>query len=62
MTHSEALLLQSAHTALGIDGARNYLFDDSGTVKQMRMSNGKVSDPTASAAYVRPVATVTVSK
>ena len=28
----------------------------------MRMENGTVSTPTASAAYVRPVATVTVSK
>ena len=62
MTRSEAQLLQVAHTALGIADDRYYLFDDSGTVKQMRMENGTVSSPTASAAYVRPVATVTVSK
>ena len=61
MTRSEAQLLQAAHTALGIADDRYYLFDDDGTVKQMRMSNGTVSTPTASAAYIRPVATVTVT-
>ena len=61
MTRSEAQLLQAAHTALGIADDRYYLFDDDGTVKQMRMSNGTVSTPTSSAAYIRPVATVTVT-
>ena len=62
MTYSEALLLQAAHTDLGIDGSRKYLFDDNGTVRQMQMSNGSVSIPSSTAAYVRPVATVTISK
>ena len=62
LTLEEARLLQAAHTDLGIADDRYYLFDDSGTVKQMRMENGKVSTPTATAAYVRPVATVTISK
>lgn len=62
MTRSEAGLLQAAHTALGIDDARYYLFDDSGTAKQMRMSDGTVSTLSTSAVYLRPVATVTVSK
>ena len=61
MTHNEALLLQAAHTALGIDGSRKYLFDGNATVKQMLMSNGTVSIPSSTAAYVRPVATVTIS-
>ena len=62
MTRSEAGLLQAAHTALGIDGTCEYLFDDSGTAKQMLMSNGTVSALSNGAVYVRPVATVTVSK
>ena len=62
MTYSEALLLQAAHTDLGIDGSRKYLFDDNGTVRQMQMSNGSVTIPSSNAAYVRPVATVTISK
>ena len=62
MTYSEALLLQAAHTDLGIDGSRKYLFDDNGTVRQMQMSNGSVTIPSSTAAYVRPVATVTISK
>ena len=62
MTYNEALLLQAAKTALGIDGSRKYLFDDNGTVKQMQMSNATVSIPSSTAAYVRPVATVTISK
>ena len=61
MTHSEVELLQVAHTALSIDGTRQYLFDDNGTVRQMLMSDGTVSNPSSNAAYVRPVATVTVS-
>jgi hypothetical protein len=62
MTYSEALLLQAAHTDLGIANDRCYLFDEGGTVGQMLMSSGLVSVPSATAAYVRPVATVTVSK
>ena len=62
MTLEEARLLQAAHTDLGIADDRYYLFDDSGTVKQMRMENGKVSTPSAGAAYIRPIATVTISK
>ena len=62
MTYSEALLVQAAHTDLGIDGSRKYLFDDNGTVRQMQMSNGSVTIPSSTAAYVRPVATVTISK
>lgn len=61
MTGSEAELLQAAHTALNIADDRYYLFDDNGAVKQMRMSNGTVSDPAASTAYIRPVATVTIN-
>ena len=61
MTRSEAELLQAAHTALGIADDRYYLFDDDGTVKQMRMSNGTVSTPSSSAAYIRPVANVTIN-
>ena len=61
MTRSEALLLQTAHTALGIADASYYLFDDDGSVMQMRMSNGTVSNPSTNTAYVRPVATVTIS-
>ena len=61
MTHSEALLLQAAHTALGIANNRYYLFDDSGTIKQMNMENGKSSAPTVSTAYIRLVAVVTVN-
>ena len=61
MTRSETELLQAAHTALGIADDRYYLFDDDGTVKQMRMSNSTVSPPTASTAYIRPVATITIN-
>ena len=61
MTYNEALLLQAAHTALGIDGTHKYLFDDNGTVKQMQMSNASVSNSSTNAAYIRPVATVTIS-
>ena len=61
MTRSEALLLLAAHTALGIADDHYYLFDDDGTVKQMRMSNGTVSTPSSSAAYIRPVANVTIN-
>lgn len=61
MTRSEVELLQAAHTALSIDGTRQYLFDDNGTVRQMLMSNGSVSNPSSNAAYVRPVAIVTVN-
>lgn len=61
MTHDEALLLQAAHSALSIPNARYYLFDDNGTVKQMRMDNAAVSNATTAEAYIRPVAVVTVS-
>ena len=61
MTSSEVELLQAAHATLGIDGTCNYLFDDSGTVKQMLMSNASVSTPSSGAAYFRPVAVVTVT-
>jgi hypothetical protein len=62
MTHSEALLLQAAHTSLGIAGSCYYLFDDNGTVKQMQMSSATVTNPSTNAAYIRPVATITISK
>ena len=61
MTRSEAQLLQAAHIDLGIADDRYYLFDDDGTVKQMRMSNATVNTPAANAAYIRPVATVTIN-
>lgn len=61
MTLAEAQLLQAAHSDLGIEDSRNYLFDDNGTVKQILMSNGSVSAPTSSAAYIRPVVTVTIN-
>ena len=61
MTLAEAHLLQAAHTDLSIDGTRQYLFDDNGTPKQILMSDGTVSTPGANAAYVRPVATVTIN-
>ena len=61
MTRSEAELLQAAHADLDIADNHNYLFDDSGTVKQMLMSDGDVSTPTSSTAYIRPVATVTIN-
>ena len=61
MTRSEAELLQAAHANLDIADYHNYLFDDSGTVKQMLMDDGSVSTPTSSTAYIRPVATVTIN-
>ena len=61
MTLAEAQLLQAAHSDLGIEDSYNYLFDDNGTVKQILMSNGSVSDPSSSAAYIRPVVTITVN-
>ena len=62
MTFAEAQLLQSAHTDLGIADDRYYLFNNDGTVKQMRMSNGTVSALSSSTVYIRPVATITISK
>ena len=62
MTYSEALLMRNARTTLGIDNSRYYLFDNEGTVQQMLMSNATVSTPSSNAAYVRPVATVTISQ
>ena len=62
MTLAEAQLMQAAHTALGIDDNSYYLFDDNGTVKQMLMKNGAPSNPSTNAAYIRPVAVVTVNK
>ena len=61
MTRSEAELLQAAHADLDIADNHNYLFDDNGTVKQMLMSDGTVSTPTYSTAYIRPVAVVTIN-
>ena len=61
MTLAEAQLLQAVHTDLGIEDTCNYLFDNGGTVKQMLMRNGSVNDPTSSAAYIRPVVTVTIN-
>ena len=61
MTLAEAQLMQAAHTALGIDDNSYYLFDDNGIVKQMLMKNGAPSNPSNSAAYIRPVAVVTVN-
>ena len=62
MTLAEAQLMQAAHTALGIDDNRYYLFDDDGTPKRIRMSNGIVSDLSNDYVYIRPVAVVTVNK
>ena len=61
MTLAEAQLLQAAHSDLGIEDSRNYLFDDNGIVKQILMSNGNVGTPSSSAAYIRPVVTVTIN-
>ena len=61
MTLAEAQLMQAAHTALGIDDNRYYLFDDDGTPKRIRMSNGIVSDLSNDYVYIRPVAVVTVN-
>ena len=62
MDRSEAVLLQAAHTALGIGGDRYYLFvDDEETVMQMLMSNGASGNPSSGTAYIRPVVTVTIN-
>ena len=62
MTRSEVVLLQAAHTALGIGGDRYYLFvDDEETVMQMLMSNGASGNPSSGTAYIRPVVTVTIN-
>ena len=62
MTRGEVSLLQAAHADLGIEDNACYLFDDSGTVKQMRMLNANVSNPNNNAAYIRPVVTISISK
>ena len=63
MTRSEARLLQTVHTALGIADDAYYLYNDNGLVKQMQMGSGNTSYPSGMVTViVRPVATVSITK
>ena len=65
-TYTEAVGVTLSGTIEGTEwkGERTirFDFDESGTVKQMRMLNANVSNPNNNAAYIRPVVTISISK
>lgn len=65
-TYTEAVGVTLSGTIEGAEwkGERTirFDFDESGTVKQMRMLNANVSNPNNNAAYIRPVVTISISK